>query len=448
MEKGQPVWLRSTASGWGWVPALVHDREEATTKGIAVLSGTLRDDPTSSCSSTFSEQDSVAVQRNNTAGCSSSSSSSPFYDEDLHRSGEVRGDGYYADIPPFEIVVTIDIESAERDELEDIKIREANRSTNRVIVGGVDDLIDLAHLHEPAILHAGGFVIDVHRVGDSQAHRCPQHSADPPAEWCDVPASNDVRTDDDENLTHSDESIICDEESMMLDAIVNEDGSVHNEKDNSMYHEKDESMYTPDGNAQRAMIQRIMPSMPSVSVPSTTAWPLPAATAWIPSTSTMGSLTWRPMRATTASTMIASTPRPAGFMPASAGSTLTPRSPPPSWSAPTARMLARKARAVSSTTGSSRGAARPSDDGAADAFPEAWREQQEDGDNQHHLLQVQANMAILPGTCSIKEEKKRFTKQLASSQVAPAPPCISRGEGSLTEKAGPGESLQGKKVLR
>jgi len=77
---------------------------------------------------------------------------SPFADSDLHRSTEiVGGDGYYADIEPFEITLTIDIESAERDELDDIKIRDVDTSN---VVGGVDDLIGLTHLHEPAILHA------------------------------------------------------------------------------------------------------------------------------------------------------------------------------------------------------------------------------------------------------------------------------------------------------
>ena len=77
---------------------------------------------------------------------------SPFADSDLHRSNEISGgDGYYADIEPFEITLTIDVESAERDELDDIKIRDVDTSN---VVGGVDDLIGLTHLHEPAILHA------------------------------------------------------------------------------------------------------------------------------------------------------------------------------------------------------------------------------------------------------------------------------------------------------
>ena len=142
MERGQPVWLRSTASRWGWVPALVHNREEVVLKGMTVLRVTLHDDPNSGT------MGSSAPDSRQSSGCLS-----PFYDQNLHRSNEIAGgDGYYADIEPFEIVLTIDIESAERDELEDIKIRD-NDSTQQV-VGGVDDLIGLTHLHEPAILHA------------------------------------------------------------------------------------------------------------------------------------------------------------------------------------------------------------------------------------------------------------------------------------------------------
>lgn len=133
------MWLRSQASRWGWVPAIIHDREEIVIKGITVIKITLRDDP------------------NGGGGGASEtpagSTASPFFDADLHRANTISGgDGYYADVEPFEVTLTIDIESAERDELEDIKTRDYE-STHR-IVGGVDDLIGLTHLHEPAILHA------------------------------------------------------------------------------------------------------------------------------------------------------------------------------------------------------------------------------------------------------------------------------------------------------
>ena len=142
MERGQPVWLKSSASRWGWVPAIVHDREEIQLKGITVIKITLRDDPSGGAGG-GSVTDSPAA----------GSTASPFFNADLHRSSSISGgDGYYADIEPFEVTLTIDIESAERDEMEDIKTRDYE-STHQV-VGGVDDLIGLTHLHEPAILHA------------------------------------------------------------------------------------------------------------------------------------------------------------------------------------------------------------------------------------------------------------------------------------------------------
>ena len=139
MEKGQAVWLRSNASRWGWVPALVHNRAELTLKGITVLKVTLRDDPRAADGGTTPSKAGACL--------------SPFMNDDHMRSDEIAGgDGYYGDIEPFEITLTIDIESAERDELEDIKIRDVGGADS--VVGGVDDLIGLTHLHEPAILHA------------------------------------------------------------------------------------------------------------------------------------------------------------------------------------------------------------------------------------------------------------------------------------------------------
>ena len=139
MERGQPVWLRSQASRWGWVPAVIHEREEIEIKGITVVKITLRDDPNGS--------------GGGASDAPTGSTASPFFEADLHRANSISGgDGYYADVEPFEVTLTIDIETAERDELEDIKTRDYE-STHR-IVGGVNDLIGLTHLHEPSILHA------------------------------------------------------------------------------------------------------------------------------------------------------------------------------------------------------------------------------------------------------------------------------------------------------
>ena len=174
MERGQPVWLRTTSSHWGWIPAIVHNREEITTKhGVPILQVTLREDPTS-C---IANNDTTTTLNSNRV------TNSNELLKPIIRTAEISGgDGYYVEILPFEIVLTMDVESAERDDLEDIKIREyadatvhsthSSRSSissrmggggdgaleaaipASVIVGGVDDLIGLPHLHEPAILHA------------------------------------------------------------------------------------------------------------------------------------------------------------------------------------------------------------------------------------------------------------------------------------------------------
>jgi myosin-5 len=133
MEKGQPIWLKSTASHWGWVPALVHDKEEVIIKGVSVLRVTIRDDP----------------RNNNDNNTAVAISATNIFRDDVPRKTEVRSNEY-GEIEPFELTLTIDLESLSRDELDNIKIRDDSTST----VGTVDDLIGLTHLHEPAILHA------------------------------------------------------------------------------------------------------------------------------------------------------------------------------------------------------------------------------------------------------------------------------------------------------
>ena len=133
MEKGQPIWLKSTASHWGWVPALVHNREEVIIKNVTVLRVTIRDDP----------------RYNDSNNAVTISNPTNIFRDDVPRKKEVRCDAY-GEIEPFEITLTIDVESFSRDELDDIKIRDDSTAN----VGSVDDLIGLTHLHEPAILHA------------------------------------------------------------------------------------------------------------------------------------------------------------------------------------------------------------------------------------------------------------------------------------------------------
>ena len=133
MEKGQPIWLKSGASHWGWVPALVHDKEEVTVKGVSVLRVTLRDDP-----------------RHSSDGSDAVVSATNIFRDDAPRKSEVRCNAY-GDIEPFEITLTVDLESFSRDELDDVKIRD---DSSPHAAGSADDLIGLTHLHEPAILHA------------------------------------------------------------------------------------------------------------------------------------------------------------------------------------------------------------------------------------------------------------------------------------------------------
>lgn len=81
--------------------------------------------------------------------------------------------GYYAAQEPFEVTITVDPEQLKLADHDDIKLRNLpsqfqlsgrdneagvisspNVVNEKDIVGGVDDLIGLTHLHEPAILHA------------------------------------------------------------------------------------------------------------------------------------------------------------------------------------------------------------------------------------------------------------------------------------------------------
>ena len=83
------------------------------------------------------------------------------------------GSNYFQDQEPFEKVVTVDPEQLKTADHDDIKLRNLPASFEMAgedpearvisspsthidasIVGGVDDLIGLTHLHEPAILHA------------------------------------------------------------------------------------------------------------------------------------------------------------------------------------------------------------------------------------------------------------------------------------------------------
>jgi len=150
MEVGAHVWLRREDSHWGWVPAIVTSKEPFTAHGAELMKLTLNDDPN------------IEVTM------------PPPVDSNRLVNISMHGRGYeYSDRKPFEEIVIVDPEQLKTADHEDIKLRNLPTSyqlsgddpeagviaspSTRVdssIVGGVDDLIELTHLHEPAILHA------------------------------------------------------------------------------------------------------------------------------------------------------------------------------------------------------------------------------------------------------------------------------------------------------
>ena len=142
MEVGAHVWLRREDSHWGWVPAIVTNKEAVQAPGVELMRLTLRDDPN------------IEVTMPPPA----------------NRGRPTLG---YNDHKQFEEVIVVDPEQLKTADHDDIKLRNlptsyqlsgedaeagvlASPSTklDSNIVGGVDDLIELTHLHEPAILHA------------------------------------------------------------------------------------------------------------------------------------------------------------------------------------------------------------------------------------------------------------------------------------------------------
>lgn len=142
MELNQHVWLRRETSHWGWVPAVITRKEEVVIDGVDLINLTFVNDR--SIEATMPEG---VLQRS--------------------------GSQYFADEEEFEEIITVDPEQLKTADHDDIKLRNlptsfqfsgedpeagvlASPSTklNKNVVGGVDDLIELTHLHEPAILHA------------------------------------------------------------------------------------------------------------------------------------------------------------------------------------------------------------------------------------------------------------------------------------------------------
>ena len=146
MELGAHVWLKRDASHWGWVPAVISKKESVVIQSVNMFNLTLIPDP--NIEVTIPEESRRMI---------------------LERTGS----RYFADEEYFEVVITVDPEQLKTADHDEIKLRNlptsfqlsgedpeagvlASPSTHvdNSVVGGVDDLIGLTHLHEPAILHA------------------------------------------------------------------------------------------------------------------------------------------------------------------------------------------------------------------------------------------------------------------------------------------------------
>jgi myosin-5 len=150
MELGAHVWLRREQSHWGWVPALITDKQEVEISGVKMINLTLRDD-------------------NNVEVTLPPPGKYNIRGDHLLRTGS----RYFEDTEQFQVVITVDPEQLKTADHDDIKLRNLPASyqlsgedpeagvltspstlVSEQVVGGVDDLIGLTHLHEPAILHA------------------------------------------------------------------------------------------------------------------------------------------------------------------------------------------------------------------------------------------------------------------------------------------------------
>lgn len=143
MELGAHVWLRKEDSHWGWVPAIVTQKDPVTVRSVELIKLTLQDDPNIEVT-----MPSKYLRRSDSA--------------------------YYGtEHEQFCVQITVDPEQLKTADHDDIKLRNLPNSfhlsgedpeagvisspsvhNDTEVVGGVDDLIGLTHLHEPAILHA------------------------------------------------------------------------------------------------------------------------------------------------------------------------------------------------------------------------------------------------------------------------------------------------------
>lgn len=158
MELGAHVWLRRESSHWGWVPAVIYRKEPFVVNGVELMKLTLKDDPQLEVTMPPPVQARFSRSEMRRVGASNH-----------HK----HNNNYYEGIEKFEVEITVDPEQLKLADHDDIKLRNlpnsyqlcgddpeagviASPSTRQddSVVGGVDDLIGLTHLHEPAILHA------------------------------------------------------------------------------------------------------------------------------------------------------------------------------------------------------------------------------------------------------------------------------------------------------
>ena len=128
MEVGTRVWLRTPDSRWGWLPAVITDREELSEAGsCGAVANYSRPGPSSAgVRITVEGERPVSVD------------------------GRVPPQADRETFPPRSVV--LDPKSLAAADHPDVKLR--NPDDDGGSSGAVHDLISLPHLHEPAILHA------------------------------------------------------------------------------------------------------------------------------------------------------------------------------------------------------------------------------------------------------------------------------------------------------
>lgn len=167
MEIGAHVWLRSSSSAWGWVPAYISNKEpiEDADGKVVVVRLTLTDDPIEHDYYEFGEKrqqlPAAAIKTPGHLPYFETGLHSPHYYGHNHRPDDELGSGTLftaKDRPssatlsqqPFSKSIDVDPEQLKRtDGHADIKLRNMDAED-----GASHDLIHLTHLHEPAILQS------------------------------------------------------------------------------------------------------------------------------------------------------------------------------------------------------------------------------------------------------------------------------------------------------